>query len=87
MCTLYTFLCMLCFLVMSRSLHDYDIHQGYAFPLFMRTAKVCTLQQYDKFVTEHLVTQISPVNDPIKFPLFSRPPVREKSRAKPSYYL
>ena len=52
----------------------------------MRNLKKIGQEQYDKFVTERLVTQISPVNDPIKrnkFPLFSRPPVREKSRAKP----
>ena len=52
----------------------------------MRNLKKTGQEQYDKFVTERLVTQTSPVNDPIKrnnfFPLFSRPPVREKSRAK-----
>ena len=51
----------------------------------MRTLKKTGQEQYDTFVTERLVTQTTPINDPIKrnkFPLFSRPPVREKSRAK-----
>ena len=51
----------------------------------MRNLKKTGQEQYDKLVTERLVTQTSPVNDPIKrnnFPLFSRPPFREKSRAK-----
>ena len=42
-------------------------------------------EQYDKFATDRLVTQVTPVNDPIKrikFHLFSRPPVKEKSRTK-----
>ena len=51
----------------------------------MRNLKKTGQEQYDTFVTERLVTQTRPVNDPIKrnnFPLFSRPPIREKSRAK-----
>ena len=42
-------------------------------------------EQYNTFVTERLVTQTTSIYDPIKrnkFPLFSRPPAREKSRAK-----
>jgi hypothetical protein len=41
--------------------------------------------QYDTFITERLVDQTKPINDPIKrnnLPLFSRPPVREKSRSQ-----
>ncbi len=41
--------------------------------------------QYNTFITERLVQQTKPINDPIKrnnFPLFSRPPVREKSKSK-----
>ncbi len=37
------------------------------------------------FIIERLVQQTKPINDPIKrnnFPLFSRPPVREKSKSK-----
>lgn len=42
-------------------------------------------EQYDTYVNERLVHQIKPITDPIKrnnLPLFSRPPVREKSRTK-----
>src|SRR5688572_10589540 len=42
-------------------------------------------KQYETFVNERLVNQSRPVNDPIKrnnFPLFSRPSVRDTSRAK-----
>ncbi len=45
--------------------------------------------QYDTFVSERLVDQTKPVNDPIKrnnFPLFSRP-VREKSTQILTQYL
>ena len=51
----------------------------------MRNLKKTGQEHYNTFVTERLVTQTTPVYDPInrnKFPLFSRPPVREKSRAK-----
>ena len=43
------------------------------------------LEQYNIFVTERLVEQTTPGNAPIKrnkFPLFSHPPLREKSRSK-----
>ena len=42
-------------------------------------------EQYDTYVHERLVNQTKPITDPIKrnnLPLFSRPPVREKSRAQ-----
>ena len=51
----------------------------------MRNLQKTGLDQYVTFVNERLVTQATPVNDPIKrnkFPLFSRSPVQEKSRAK-----
>ena len=41
--------------------------------------------QYDAYVSERLVNQTKPITDPIKrnnLPLFSRPPVREKSRSQ-----
>lgn len=41
--------------------------------------------QYDTYVSERLVNQTKPIKDPIKrnnLPLFSRPPVREKSRSQ-----
>lgn len=51
----------------------------------MRKLEKTGQEQYDTFVTERLVAQERPVQDPIKrnnFPLFSRPPARDKSRAK-----
>jgi hypothetical protein len=42
-------------------------------------------EQYDTYVTERLVNQAKPITDPIKknnFPLFSRPVVREKTKAQ-----
>ena len=51
----------------------------------MRNLEKSGQKQYDTFVTERLVTQSRPVNDPIKrnkFPLFSRSPVRDKSQTK-----
>ena len=51
----------------------------------MRNLKKTGQEQYNTFVTERLLTQTTSVYDPIKrnkFPLFSRPPVWEKSRAK-----
>ena len=40
-------------------------------------------EQYDTYVNERLINQTKPITDPIKrnnLPLFSQPPVREKSR-------
>jgi len=51
----------------------------------MRNLQKTGLDQYVTFVNERLITQATPVNDPIKrnkFPLFIRPAVQEKSRAK-----
>lgn len=42
-------------------------------------------EQYDTYVNERLVNQTKPITDPIKrnnLPLFSRPPVRQKSRTQ-----
>jgi hypothetical protein len=42
-------------------------------------------EQYDTYVNERLVNQTKPITDPIKrnnLPLFSRPPVREKSKTQ-----
>ena len=42
-------------------------------------------EQYDTYVNERLVKQTKPITDPIKrnnLPLFSRPPMREKSRTQ-----
>ena len=41
------------------------------------------LDQYETYISERLVNQMVPITDPIKrnnFYLFSRPPVRQKSR-------
>ena len=50
-----------------------------------RQIKSLGQQQYDTYVNERLVNQTKPITDPINrnnLPLFSRPPVREKSRAQ-----
>ena len=42
-------------------------------------------EQYDAYVKERLVSQTKPITDPIKknnLPLFSRPPVREKTKSQ-----
>ena len=42
-------------------------------------------EQYETFVKERLVNQTKPISDPIKknnLPLFSRPPVREKTKSQ-----
>ena len=42
-------------------------------------------EQYDAFVKERLISQTKPISDPIKknnLPLFSRPPVREKTKSQ-----
>jgi len=42
-------------------------------------------EQYDAYVRERLVSQTKPISDPIKknnLPLFSRPPVREKTKSE-----
>ena len=52
----------------------------------LRRIKSLGQEQYDTYVNECLVNQTKPITDPIKrnnLPLFSRPPVREKSRAQP----
>ena len=57
-------------------------------PAFINT--VCQIEilgqeQYDTYVNERLVNQTKPITNPIKrnnLPLFSRPPVREKSRSQ-----
>ena len=51
----------------------------------LRQIKSLGQEQYDTYVNERLVNQTKPITDPIKrnnLPLFSRPPVREKSRAQ-----
>ena len=51
----------------------------------LRQIKSLGQEQYDTYVNERLVSQTKPITDPIKrnkLPLFSRPPVREKSRAQ-----
>ena len=51
----------------------------------LRQIKSVGQEQYDTYVNERLVNQTKPITDPIKrnnLPLFSRPPVREKSRAQ-----
>ena len=51
----------------------------------LRHIKSLGQEQYDTYVNERLVNQTKPITDPIKrnnLPLFSRPPVREKSRAQ-----
>ena len=56
----------------------------------MRNLEKTGQKQYETFVNERLVNQSRPVNDPIKrnnLPLFSRPPVRDKSKAKQSCHL
>ena len=48
----------------------------------VRQIEILGQQQYDTYVNERLVNQTKPITDPIKWknlPLFSRPPVREKS--------
>ena len=50
-----------------------------------RQIKSLGQEQYDTYVNERLVNQTKPITDPINrnnLPLFSRPPVREKSRAQ-----
>ena len=42
-------------------------------------------EQYETYVSERLVNQTKPIKDPIKrnnLPLFSRPPVRERSKSQ-----
>ena len=42
-------------------------------------------EQYDAYVKERLISQTKPISDPIKknnLPLFSRPPVREKTKSQ-----
>ena len=51
----------------------------------LRQIKSLGQEQYDTYVNERLVNQTKPITDPIKrnnLLLFSRPPVREKSRAQ-----
>ena len=51
----------------------------------LRQIKSLGQEQYDTYVNERLVNQTKPITDPINrnnLPLFSRPPVREKSRAQ-----
>ena len=51
----------------------------------MRQIKSLGQEQYDTYVNERLVNQTKPITVPIKrnnLPLFSRPPVREKSKAQ-----
>ena len=51
----------------------------------LRQIKSLGQEHYDNYVNERLVNQTKPITDPIKRnnpPLFSRPPVREKSRAQ-----
>ena len=51
----------------------------------LRQMKSLGQEHYDNYVNERLVNQTKPITDPIKRnnpPLFSRPPVREKSRAQ-----
>ena len=51
----------------------------------LRQIKSLGQEQYDTYVNERLVNQTKPITDPIKrnnLPLFSRPPVREKSRVQ-----
>ncbi|KAK2170044.1 hypothetical protein NP493_1165g00003 [Ridgeia piscesae] len=51
----------------------------------LRQIKSLGQEQYDTYVNERLVNQTKPITDPMKrnnLPLFSRPPVREKSRAQ-----
>ena len=51
----------------------------------LRPIKSLGQEQYDTYVTERLVNQTNPITDSMKrnnLPLFSRPPVREKSRAQ-----
>ena len=50
-----------------------------------RQIKSLGQEQYDTYVNERLVNQTKPITDPINrnnLPLFSRPPVRDKSRAQ-----
>ena len=50
-----------------------------------RQIKSLGQEQYDTYVNERLVNQTKPITDPINInnlPLFSRPPLREKSRAQ-----
>ena len=51
----------------------------------LRQAKSLGQEEYDTYVNERLVNQTKLITDPIKrnkLPLFSRPPVRENSRAQ-----
>ena len=51
----------------------------------LRQIKSLGQEQYDTYVNKRLVNQTKPITDPMKrnnLPLFSRPPVREKSRAQ-----
>ena len=50
-----------------------------------RQIKSLGQEQYDTYVNERLVNQTKPITDPVNInnlPLFSRPPLREKSRAQ-----
>ena len=51
----------------------------------LRQIKSLGQEPYDTYVSERLVNQTKPITDPFKrnnLPQFSRPPVREKSRAQ-----